>query len=169
MTDDAIPREIVESTYDELFAEAEKLFKDNPVCGSFEFGMCRRHINSVDNEALFKHEKLIESKPNESKLFGCCSFCGNNWSRNGCLTKNIFCKLYVCDWLRRDENKDLIDKLKIIKNKIYSLGFAEHYYISREAILGETIERLNNFKNYTGELYKNVIPNWKKIVEEKSK
>jgi len=145
---DEIERKFVEKVYDEIFDEASELFKKYPVCGTFDFGICRKNIATYDNETLHKIEKEIEAGKRKS-----CNCCNDTFeecpyvSETGCTTKNMSCKLFVCGWVmnKYKNNKKFFDSLSKLKEKINMLGIPQYrYFKSREHLIDITMDKIKN-------------------------
>jgi len=128
--------------YDRLYDIADRLFKKhNP---------CKIHT---------KNGKLYCINHNEhwnATLYLCCYGCidrwengeqrGNHWSENGCTTKCLSCKLYLCGYAK-GKNRRLYHQLRRLKQFAYEHGLPHEYfyYISKEEWL-EQIKRRNNYE-----------------------
>ena len=89
--------EKLSALYDRIYDIADRLFKKYNLC----------NIHTKNNKVFCSHhnEKVYNGK---SKRLLCCSGCGeypkrgiSHWSKIGCVTKCLACKLYICNSIGR--------------------------------------------------------------------
>ena len=146
-----IPKSFVIKIYDRFFDEAQRLFDEKPVCGNFEFGICRARINCNDSEQVYAWEKHTE----KGGLGICCCERCKHLTRNGCTTKNLACKLFLCHY-QEEKEPEFNEKLKKIEAEARSLGFFNsdfysHYFVSKNKIIKETLKDISNSQKLTDE------------------
>ena len=166
MENDGMPdRAFVEKVYDEMFDEAKSLFKEHPVCGDFEFGLCRRHIINHGCETIHYDELDVKEFPWKGKRLGCCGSCESNWSPKGCKTKNLLCKLFVCDAMMNDGHaKPILAALDKIAQKARRLGFYMSYYHTKDELLDATMNRIKDAR-WSKETKTGYAAEWRKLIE----
>jgi hypothetical protein len=117
--------------YDRIYDIADRLFKKHNPC----------NIHTKNNKVfcLCYNEKWNKGK---GKKLLCCSGCvagygidnpGNYWSDEGCITKCLPCKLYLCPEAKR-MNKRLSNQLYKLKQfaRKHGLPNETNYYMSKE-------------------------------------
>lgn len=135
----ALSIEELSALYDRIYDIADKLFK--------KYNPCNIHT---------KNGKLYCIRHNEhwnATLYLCCGGCvgnyyggkRNHWSKNGCTTECLPCKLYLCDDGKR-KNKRLCNQLFRLKQFAYKHGLPhdKSYYMSKE----EWLKQISKEGNY---------------------
>ncbi len=113
--------------YDRIYNIADRLFK--------KYNPCNIHTECGKTHCLdYRGNRSYDT----SRL--CCSGCGEfpetnkgHWSKTGCTTKCLACKLYLCAAAQRQERKltHQLYRLRKFATK-YGLPASTHYFVSKE-------------------------------------
>lgn len=112
--------------YDRIYDIADRLFKKYNPCNIYTKDGKLYCINHNDNR--------------NATLYLCCGGCigdwdgkRNYWSENGCTTKCLPCKLYLCGYAK-GKNRRLCDQLFRLKQFAYKHGLPHEtsYFTSKE-------------------------------------
>ncbi len=145
-----VPKAFIEEVYDDFFDETQKLFDEYPVCGDFEFGICKARLNSMDGDTAYRVEKEIEQGLRHSVC--CCENC-KHLRKKGCTTRNLKCKLFLC-YYQEKNNKELYKKLSDIRARVSVLGFSLGYFISKEENLEASYHEINTHQEFINRWFK---------------
>jgi len=113
--------------YDRIYDIADRLFK--------KYNPCKIHTKDGKSHCAEYHNNRSY---NTNRL--CCSGCGeypqrdiNHWSKIGCTTKCLACKLYSCPTIYRQKNRfnHQLSRLKRFADK-HGLSPNSYYFISKE-------------------------------------
>ena len=123
--------EQLSALYDRIYDIADRLFKKHNPC----------NIHTKNNKVFcsYHNERVYNGK---GKKLLCCSGCianygidnrGNHWSKNGCTTKCLPCKLYLCSYAE-EQNRRLSNQLYKLKQfaRKHGLPTESFYYMSKE-------------------------------------
>ncbi len=115
--------EVIEAKYEELYAEAKKIFDDNDICGfKKNNGLCNRQIVK---------EAICYSNEQEGDPYCCCGLggecpknsdhCQHYIISKGCSVHSLMCKLWNCSNVTISQ--EIRNKIAGIKDKAYKYGF----------------------------------------------
>lgn len=125
--------------YDRIYDIADKLIK--------KYNPCNIHIKG---KKLYCTQHYKDKAYNTDRL--CCSGCGefpdsytNHWSKTGCTTKCLACKLYLCSTAYRKISRRVCDQLYRLRKfaKKYGLPASSYYFVSKE----EWLKQRGNYGN----------------------
>ena len=120
--------EKLSALYDRVYDIADRLFK--------KYNLCNIHTK---NNKVFCSCHNEERYNGKSKKYLCCSGCGeypekdiSYWSKTGCTTKCLACKLYICSGIGR-KNMRLARQLERLHRFACKYNLPHYtYYLSKE-------------------------------------
>ena len=100
----------------------------NIACGEVD-----SKFKNIKNMCGFKNNKCwSQQNNNDNKINGCCRWCRYQ-SCNGCLTKNLTCKLFFCEEVRKRYEIIKFEDIKVLKClSIRQRLILKHDYFSSE-------------------------------------
>ena len=123
--------------YDRIYDIADRLLKKHNPC----------NIHKTKRGKIKCKNKYYTN----NKL--CCNSCEKYWSKTGCITKCLSCKLYLCPTLRMGKNRHPIFYSRLLKLREYA----------RNRFGGETLWRFYYSKEDWLKLLEKVNGNKRKI------
>ena len=112
--------------YDRIYDIADRLFK--------KYNPCNIHTKNGRLYCISHNEHW--NPTHHLCCGGCidnCTLYGGHWSKGGCTTKCLPCKLYLCDYAQ-GKNRQFFHQLHRLKQFAYKHGLPRdsYYYMSKE-------------------------------------